>query len=114
MHFFLQLRTSRIPLSYDPETKSYGEQICNHLNNGTFPGTSLVKCKKLSSDIKTCQEKGKLVTLSLGGAVGNVSFTGDDQAKDFADTVWNLFLGGSSDTRPFGNAVLDGWVYGIY
>ncbi|KAG8709621.1 Chitinase 1, partial [Ceratobasidium sp. 395] len=28
--------------------------------------------------------------------------------KQFADTVWNLFLGGSSSTRPFGDAVLDG------
>ena len=83
-------------------------QVCNRLNNGTFPGTSLSNCTKLARDIKTCQAKGKLVTLSLGGAVGNVSFAGDDQAKEFADTVWNLFLGGSSDTRPFGNAILDG------
>lgn len=85
-----------------------GGQVCNRLNNGTFPGTSPLKCKTLSSDIKSCQAKGKLVTLSLGGAVGNVSFTGDDQAKDFAEKIWDLFLGGSSGTRPFGNAVLDG------
>jgi chitinase len=84
------------------------------LNNGTFPGTSLLNCKKLASDIRTCQAKGKLVTLSLGGAAGNVSFSGDGQAKDFADTIWDLFLGGSSDTRPFGSAVLDGWVYGVW
>lgn len=76
--------------------------------NATFPGTSLLNCKKLASDIKACQAKGKLITLSLGGSAGNVSFTGDNQAKAFADTVWNLFLGGHSDKRPFGSAVLDG------
>ncbi|KAF9648541.1 glycoside hydrolase, partial [Thelephora ganbajun] len=81
---------------------------CNNLQNGTFPGTSLSNCKKLASDIKTCQAKGKLVTLSLGGALGDVLFSGDKQAKHFADTLWDLFLGGSSHTRPFGSAVLDG------
>ncbi|KAG5725917.1 Chitinase 1, partial [Termitomyces sp. T112] len=52
--------------------------------------------------------KGKIVTLSLGGATGAASFSSDAQAQDFADTIWNLFLGGSSSTRPFGAAVLDG------
>ncbi|KAG9100537.1 Chitinase 1 [Ceratobasidium sp. 370] len=32
----------------------------------------------------------------------------DAQGVAFADTIWNLFLGGSSSTRPFGDAVLDG------
>ena len=82
-------------------------QTCS-VGNGTFPGTSLANCRGLAADIKACQAKGKLVTLSLGGAAGAVSFTGDDQAREFAVTVWNLFLGGSSSTRPFGNAVLDG------
>lgn len=56
----------------------------------------------------TCQSKGKIVTMSLGGATGSVGFSSDSQAETFADTVWNTFLGGSSSTRPFGNAVLDG------
>ncbi|KAL0063817.1 Chitinase 2 [Marasmius tenuissimus] len=59
-----------------------------------------------------CQDKGKIVTLSLGGDTANnpgpVTFSSDAQAEQFADTVWNLFLGGSSTSRPFGNAVLDG------
>ncbi|EIN13628.1 glycoside hydrolase family 18 protein, partial [Punctularia strigosozonata HHB-11173 SS5] len=82
---------------------------CNSVNgNTTFPGTNLLDCSGLASDIKTCQAKGKIITLSLGGATGSVGFTGDDQATDFAETIWNLFLGGSSSTRPFGDAVLDG------
>lgn len=46
--------------------------------------------------------------MSLGGATGSGSFTSDAQGSAFADTIWNLFLGGSSSTRPFGDAVLDG------
>lgn len=39
--------------------------------------------------------------------MGNSSLS-DDNAEEFAETVWDLFLGGWSDTRPFGDAVLDG------
>lgn len=46
----------------------------------------------------------------MGGATGSVGFSSDSQAEAFADTVWDLFLGGSSSTRPFGSAVLDGYV----
>ncbi|EJD04291.1 class III chitinase [Fomitiporia mediterranea MF3/22] len=81
---------------------------CNPTDNATFPGTQLPDCSALASDIETCQSKGKIITISLGGATGSVGFSSDSQAETFADTVWNLFLGGSSDTRPFGNAVLDG------
>ncbi|KAF9460547.1 glycoside hydrolase superfamily [Collybia nuda] len=77
-------------------------------NTGVFPGTNLANCQFLASGIKACQARGKIVTLSLGGATGAASFTSDSQAQTFADTVWNLFLGGSSSTRPFGDAVLDG------
>ena len=84
-------------------------QTCNKGSNGTFPGTSLAKCQKMADDITACQANGTSVTLSLGGANGTaVSFTGDDQARNFADTIWDLFLGGSSDERPFGDAILDG------
>ncbi|KAL5534553.1 hypothetical protein ACEPAG_1016 [Sanghuangporus baumii] len=81
---------------------------CNPTDNATFPGTQLPDCSALASDIETCQSKGKIVTLSLGGATGSVGFDSDSQAETFADTIWNLFLGGSNDTRPFGSAVLDG------
>ncbi|TDL18256.1 glycoside hydrolase [Rickenella mellea] len=81
---------------------------CNPTDNATFPGTDLPNCAALASDIQTCQAKGKIVTLSLGGATGAVGFSSDTQARTFADTIWNDFLGGSSSTRPFGNAILDG------
>ncbi|TCD70658.1 Chitinase 1 [Steccherinum ochraceum] len=82
--------------------------ICNTVDNTTFPGTNLPNCASVGNDIKTCQAKGKIVTLSLGGAGGAVGFSSDSQGETFADTIWNVFLGGSSATRPFGSAVLDG------
>jgi len=82
--------------------------ICNPTDNGTFPGTNLANCASMASDIATCQAKGKTITLSLGGAGASVGFQSDSQATAFAQTIWDLFLGGSSSTRPFGNAVLDG------
>jgi len=48
------------------------------------------------------------VTISLGGATGAAFFTSDAEGEAFAQTIWDLFLGGSSNTRPFGSAVLDG------
>ena len=81
---------------------------CSSATNGAFPGTSLANCQFMANDIKTCQANGKIVTLSLGGATGALGFSSDAQAVTFAQTIWDLFLGGSSSTRPFGNAVLDG------
>lgn len=47
--------------------------------------------------------------LSLGGAVGTYGFTDDSQASDFATTLWNIFGGGTSDYRPFGSSIVDGF-----
>jgi len=81
---------------------------CNPTDNATFPGTALANCSALAADIEYCQSQGKIVTISLGGAGGGVGFTSDSEAQTFAQTIWNLFLGGNSITRPFGSAVLDG------
>ena len=63
----------------------------------------------MGQDIKTCQANGKKILLSLGGAAGSYGFTSDAQASSFADELWNLFGGGNSSTRPFGDAVIDGF-----
>ncbi|KAF8898406.1 glycoside hydrolase superfamily [Infundibulicybe gibba] len=82
--------------------------ICSSSGGQNFPGTKLADCSFLAKDIQQCQSKGKIITLSLGGATAQAGFDNDEQAKGFANTIWNMFLGGQSDTRPFGNAVLDG------
>ncbi|KAF8807244.1 glycoside hydrolase [Phlegmacium glaucopus] len=81
--------------------------ICSQGSN-TFPGTDLADCSFLAGDIKQCQAKGKIVTLSLGGATSQVGFNSDSQAAGFAVNIWNMFLGGNGGMRPFGDAILDG------
>lgn len=65
--------------------------------------------------IKACQAAGKLVILSMGGATdyADVTLSGDSDGEDIADKVWNLFLGGQSDLRPFGDVKLDGVDLGV-
>lgn len=63
--------------------------------NTTFTGTDLPDCSAMASDIATCQAAGKIVTISLGGGAGSYGFTDDTQASTFADTIWDLFLGGN-------------------
>jgi len=76
---------------------------CVNSSHSYFAGSQLLDCSFLASDIKACQAKGKKVTISLGGATG-----GGTADTAFADLIWDLFLGGSCTTRPFGDAVLDG------
>lgn len=73
----------------------------------------LLKCTQIGEDIKTCQSNGKKILLSLGGAAGSYGFSSDSEAEDFAGTLWDLFGEGSSDTRPFGESVVDGFDFDI-
>ncbi|XP_060667607.1 acidic endochitinase-like [Ziziphus jujuba] len=70
------------------------------------PGAST--CTGLSADIKSCQDKGIKVFLSIGGTVGTYSLTSAEDAKQVSDYLWNNFLGGESRIGPLGDAVLDG------
>ncbi|KAL0358903.1 UNVERIFIED_CONTAM: Acidic endochitinase [Sesamum angustifolium] len=65
-------------------------------------------CTGISDDIRTCQSRGIKVLLSLGGATGSYSLSSPDDASQVADYLWNTYLGGSSSSRPLGDAVLDG------
>ena len=86
----------------------------------TAAGASgLLDGSTLAPAIKTCQANGKKVLLSLGGAAASGSahsgtgaptsvFGSDQQGQQFAQTLWDLFLGGQSPLRPFGDIKLDG------
>ncbi|KAJ5108671.1 Glycoside hydrolase superfamily [Penicillium angulare] len=78
-----------------------------------FEGTQLKHCPKIAEDIKTCQEKGKTILLSIGGATYNEGgFKSDSEAKDGAALIWETFgpkQSGSKAKRPFDDAVLDGF-----
>jgi chitinase len=68
----------------------------------------LLRCPDIGEDIIACQQMGKKVLLSLGGASGSYTFAGDAAAEKFAQLTWDMFLNGKSDVRPFGRAVPDG------
>lgn len=83
-------------------------KTCSASGDNIFPGTGLADCSFMASQIEACQENGKIVTLSLGGADSKPGFASNSQAQAFADQIWDSFLGGSGGPRPFGTAVLDG------
>ncbi|EOY02495.1 hypothetical protein SCA6_017726 [Theobroma cacao] len=65
-------------------------------------------CVGLADDIRSCQSRGVKVLLSIGGGDGVYILVSSEEAKEFADYLWNNYLGGNSTDRPFGDAVLDG------
>lgn len=73
----------------------------------------LLHCSTIGEDITTCQEKGKLVLLSLGGSSGSYGFSSDSEAEEFATTLWNKFGGGSDSERPFDSAIVDGFDFDL-
>lgn len=72
-------------------------------------GTDLSACPDWPAAIKTCQVNGKKVMMSIGGATMEDSFADDEEAKAMAKTVWDIYGGGSSDKRPYGDIKLDGF-----
>lgn len=65
-------------------------------------------CQGLSNEISACHQANIQVLLSIGGGAGSYSLSSTDDANQVADYLWNNFLGGQSDSRPLGDAVLDG------
>ncbi|ONI23307.1 hypothetical protein PRUPE_2G181500 [Prunus persica] len=77
---------------------------CNPASNG---------CQGVRAGIKNCQRKGIKVLLSIGGGAGNYGLSSDADANSVAVYLWNNFLGGQSNSRPLGSAVLDGIDFNI-
>ncbi|KAL9620449.1 MAG: hypothetical protein Q9160_005034 [Pyrenula sp. 1 TL-2023] len=78
--------------------------------------TGLLDCTQdLAPEIQMCQNQGKKVFLSLGGAAGasGMIIGSEEEARERADVVWGLFGepdGGEMDAlRPFGDVVVDGF-----
>ncbi|KAI1797100.1 glycoside hydrolase superfamily [Ganoderma leucocontextum] len=65
-------------------------------------------CAKLGDAVKACQAAGKIVTVSIGGGDAFVVLSSDDEAKTFGEMIYDTFLGGKGQKRPFGDIVLDG------
>ncbi|EED17962.1 class III chitinase, putative [Talaromyces stipitatus ATCC 10500] len=81
-------------------------------NCTTFDGTSLLNCPQVGADIKTCQDAGKTILLSIGGATySEGGFSSKNAATAGAQLIWETFGPDSniSALRPFGDAVVDGF-----
>lgn len=75
------------------------------------------ECPQIEKDIKTCQDMGIKVLLSLGGdsRLGDYMVKSDEDGKAAAKIIYNLFNpnGDPSYTRPFGDATIDGFDFDI-
>lgn len=87
---------------------TFGNGQTPQLNLAGHCNPSANECTKFSSEIQACQAKGIKVLLSLGGGAGSYSLSSADDATQVANYLWNNFLGGTSTSRPLGDAVLDG------
>ncbi|KAH1115098.1 hypothetical protein J1N35_008476 [Gossypium stocksii] len=47
-------------------------------------------------------------TCATGGGAGSYYLTSAEDARQVATYLWNNFLGGTSSSRPLGDAILDG------
>lgn len=74
-------------------------------------GYSALNCKSIGNDIKKCQAIGKKILLSVS-PMDFLSSSAD--AERSADNIWNVFLGGTSQYRAFGDAILDGIDFHIF
>ncbi|KAK2975245.1 hypothetical protein RJ640_027997 [Escallonia rubra] len=66
-------------------------------------------CTGLADDIRSYQSKGVKVMLSIGGGDGSYYLMSTADAKNVSQYLWDKYLGGNSTSRPFGDAVLDGY-----
>ncbi|KVI07113.1 hevamine-A-like [Cynara cardunculus var. scolymus] len=67
-------------------------------------------CVSLSTDIRSCQNRGVKLMLSIGGGIGTYSLSSKLDARNVSLYLWNAFLGGKSASvfRPLGDAALNG------
>lgn len=82
--------------------EDFGSGQMPELNTTHCP---LNDCAEFSDDIKYCQSKCIKVMVSLAG---EPRLNSTEDAQVVADYLWNNYLGGESDSRPLGDAVLDG------
>lgn len=102
--------------NYGWPSANFGNQ-CGSANytlpNGTVTNMFL-SCGQLAEDVQYCQNAGKKITLSIGGANDRSPYQlgSDDEGRDFAEKVWGMFGPKRADwgnkPRPFGDFVVDG------
>ncbi|XP_027343439.1 acidic endochitinase-like [Abrus precatorius] len=86
---------------------TFGNGQTPQLNLAGHCDPSTNECAAIGRDIRYCQNQGIKVLLSIGGSSYSLLASSED-AKNVSDYLWDNFLGGSSSSRPLGDAVLDG------
>jgi chitinase len=77
--------------------------------------TGLMNCSSLALQISQCHDLGKKVLISIGGSLGNATFSSVANAQEGARLLWDTFGGGSgvdAGLRPFGEVEVDGFDIG--
>lgn len=77
-------------------------ELTNHCNSSTISS-----CAQFGEEIKSCQAMGIRVLLSIGGGAAKYNLNSTEPIN-FAEYLWNNFLGGQSNSRPLKEAVFDG------
>lgn len=72
-------------------------------------GFSLISCPSVGKDVATCQKLGKKIMLSIDPTdFMSMDPNSPKNPLQVAQNIWDLFLGGTSQYRPFGASVVDG------
>ncbi|CAI9089905.1 OLC1v1024557C1 [Oldenlandia corymbosa var. corymbosa] len=93
----------------------------NNFGGGKTPKLNLAdhcdaadgNCAFLSTQIKACQYLQVKVFLSVGGPDPNYSLDTQEDADFLVSYLWDNFLGGTAESRPLGDVVLDGIDFAI-
>lgn len=97
----------------DQPSATFGPACTGNSLDDSSSSSGQMNCTLLGQQITQCQTYyNTKVMLSLGGNSASSAFGSSAQAIKFADTMWNLFGGGTNkdaSTRPFGTAIVDGF-----
>jgi chitinase len=99
------------PDNIDRTPRTNFSKHCTSMNAYDADHKRLYRCDEIARGINECQRLQKKVFIALGGApvgAADYGFASDDEARMFAQTTWDLFLGGKHAFRPFTTAILDG------
>lgn len=103
------ISVSFLHIFYNGNPPLPGLNFAYHCEAAPYAGYPyLLQCPRIGQSIRNCQQAGKIVLLSMGGAVSQGKFENDQQAREYAELLWNMFLGGPNPEglpKPFGDGI---------
>jgi chitinase len=94
----------------DGSTISYvGMNFAGYCGSYLNPCPNLLTCPTMAQGIQYIQSQGKRVSITMGGSAGvYANPSSSAEASQLAQIMWDMFLGGNCEYRPFGSVILDG------